>query len=158
MCCQSSKPADPPQQLQHSKSSKKAGGRPNKRSKQSASSHTVKDKNNRIYKLLVKVQKNPGDAAVKQLVIQARSESPDFAAYQNPTTNSTPLHMAVRLMDSVVENTSSGIGDGNSMQAVVESLLRAYPKAVHVVDADGNIPLHYAIAPTTHFHEALPTG
>jgi hypothetical protein len=26
------------------------------------------------------------------------------------------------------------------------------------VDADGNIPLHYAIAPTTHFHKTLPAG
>jgi hypothetical protein len=163
MGCQNSKAVDPRQQLPHSKSSKTAGG--SRRTRQSASFDTVGDKNDRIYKLLVKAQKNPGDVAVKELVIQACSETPDFAAYQNPNTKSTPLHMAVRLMDSVVEKTSSGIGDGsgtgvtvNSMQAVVESLLRAYPEAVLIRDADGNIPLHYSIAPTTHFHESLPAG
>jgi ankyrin repeat protein len=157
MGCQASKAVDPQQRLQ-----KKNGSR---RSKQSGSFDTVGDRNDCIYKLLVKAQKAPDDITVKELVIQACSETPGFASYQNPTTKSTPLHMAVRLMDSVVENTSDGIGDGsgtgvtvNSMQAVVESLIRAYPDAVHVVDADGNIPLHYAIAPTTHFHEALPAG
>jgi ankyrin repeat protein len=172
MGCQNSKALDPHEQqqphLQHSKSSKTATS-PHKNSRpgqtSTSSFDTVGDKNDRIYKLLVKAQKTPGDVTVKELIIQACSETPEFAHYQNPTTKSTPLHMAVRLMDSVVEVQSSGIGDGsgtgvtvNSMQAVVESLLRAYPDAVLVADADGNIPLHYAIAPTTHFHEALPAG
>jgi hypothetical protein len=150
MGCKASKAVDP-QEIQPNKSSKtspqKTGSR---RSGKSNSFDTVGDKNDRIYKLLVKAQKSPDDVSLKELVVQACSETPDFAAYQNPTTKSTPLHMAVRLMDCVDE-------DGRGMQAVVESLIRAHPDAVHVVDADGNIPLHYAIAPTTHFHEALPT-
>jgi hypothetical protein len=159
MGCQTSKAVDP-QQLQHPKSSKTG-----RRSRQSGSFDTVGEKNDRIYKLLVRAQKTPGDIKLKELVIQACSETPEFASYQNPTTKSTPLHMAVRLMDSVVEKTSSGIGDGsgtgvtvNSMQVVVESLLLAYPEAVRVMDADGNIPLHYAIAPTTHFSDSLPAN
>jgi hypothetical protein len=52
---------------------------------------------------------------------------PDLAAHQN-SNQPTTLHMAVRLMDSVVEKTVAVIGDGsgtgvtvNSMQVVVES-------------------------------------
>lgn len=71
---------------------------------------------------------------------------PGAARWKNPTTLSTPLHLACRLVD-VDQNLRSA----RELCLVLDALLQIYPQALLQKDAAGNIPLHYAIAPTTHF-------
>ena len=129
------------------------------------------EKSDKLYKLLAKSQmahsntisaaSNSNDeednAAQQQQqrehwakVMECCRSDPRSALYQNPTTKSTPLHMAVRLIDS-----ESGRNNNNKIDGLTElihALVKANPKALAVRDAGGNIPLHYAIAPTAVFH------
>ena len=138
-----------------------------------------------VYKLLAKVQQqkqqpsNAADAAgasiihaadstlteeVQNRILQACENTPSVAAYQNPTTKSTPLHMAVRLLDhpqqevaaTAQEAASSSSSWTASLPTILQGLIRANPDAVRVTDAAGHIPLHYALAPTTGEAAALP--
>jgi len=79
-------------------------------------------------------------------ILECCKKDPTLACYQNPTTKSTPLHMAVRLMDSETGGTNDDLLD------LLKALIKANPRALAIKDAAGNIPLHYAIAPTTHVH------
>lgn len=74
------------------------------------------------------------------------------ASYLCPKTHSTPLHIAVRLLDHEISlNTQSKSSDKNSVVVnLIDALIRAHPFSVAIEDKDGNIPLHYAIAPTVY--------
>lgn len=73
--------------------------------------------------------------------------TPQAAAYRNPSTQSTPLHLAVKLLDS---SAAAGILiTADALLPVLQELIRANPEAVHAEDAAHHIPLHYAIAPPT---------
>lgn len=92
----------------------------------------------RVYRLLVLL---PGESLDEKAVLQAMT--PEAAAYRNPDNRSSPLHVAVKLLDSSQAVTK------DSLLTVLSELIRAHPDAVHSPDANGNIPLHYAIAPST---------
>ncbi|CAB9515093.1 expressed unknown protein [Seminavis robusta] len=124
------------------------------------------EKSDKLYKLLAKSQMthNSGNDEQRQKDLALQRENwtkvmecckldPRSALYQNPTTKSTPLHMAVRLIDSESGSASS---DSISLTDLIRALIKANPKALAVKDAGGNIPLHYAIAPTTHFQPGWP--
>lgn len=93
---------------------------------------------NRVYKLLT----GPAATFDPQAVLHA--VSPAAAAYRDSDTQSTPLHLCVKLLDA-----AGGGGDEPSLSLlpVVQELIRAHPDAVQATDAAGHIPLHYAIAP-----------
>ena len=120
------------------------------------------EKSDKLYKLLAKSQmtqpSSGAKASQKDLALQRETfakvmecckADPRSALFQNPTTKSTPLHMAVRLIDSET-------GATNDLTELLRALIKANPKALAVRDASGNVPLHYAIAPTTHFHADWP--
>lgn len=108
-----------------------------------------------VYRLLAKVQRGFStesdsvrttessslNADIQAKIIAACTAHPVVARYQNPTTQSTPLHMAVRLMDFPQRNNKDV-----SLPDILQALIRANPDAVRVKDATGHIPLHYAMA------------
>lgn len=118
--------------------------------------NSSEDETATVYKLLAKVQRvatieaaqesstlpatESTLQAVQDKILKACATMPSVAAYQNPTTKSTPLHMAVRLMDYPEQS--------QHLPAVMQGLIRAHADAVRLQDAAGNIPLHYALAPT----------
>jgi hypothetical protein len=108
------------------------------------------DKPERLYKLVVKAQKtadwNQREEVLNQILHHAKTE-PKAASYCNPTTKSTPLHMASRLLDSCSANKS----EEDLLSSVIETLVKLNKEALKQADAGGHVPLHYAIAPSTHF-------
>jgi ankyrin repeat protein len=123
----------------------------NKKTKFSTNRDSPKDmakKGEKLYKFLVLAQSSPADSSILSNQVLG-AITPAASAYQNPNTNSTPLHMAVRLLDS--DKTSHrGLFD------VMLALLSTHPDALVVKDASGNIPLHYAVAPSSQFSDSLP--
>lgn len=95
-----------------------------------------------VYNLLVRAHTKHDDGSSSPTAysddkaLQAINRS--TASYQHPTTKSTPLHMAVRLLDTPKR---SGVPE------LVIALLEAYPKALHKKDASGFVPLYYAVCP-----------
>jgi ankyrin repeat protein len=120
------------------------------RGDQSTISNTIDpSKPERLYKMLVKAQKVQDvhqRENLLQKVLQHCQEEPQAAIYQNPTTKSTPLHMAVRLLDS--NNAKS-----ETLFQVIRALIAINQQALQYPDAGGNVPLHYAVAPSTHFQD-----
>ena len=123
----------------------------NKNSRSRGSSNS-----SRLYHLIVSSSSTAADAAQssnnkqqqvssidKQVLLLRKAITPETAAYQHVDTQQTPLHVAVRqLLDNHKNNESVVV-----IQEVLPEILQAYPAAVGVADAHGNIPLHYAIAP-----------
>jgi hypothetical protein len=99
----------------------------------------------RIYKMLT-IQ--AGESLDEKAVLSAMT--PEAAAYQNPDTRSTPLHLAVKLLDSDATT--------DSLLPVLSELIRAYPDAIQTQDAEGNTPLHFAIAPSNADSNSLPSS
>ena len=120
------------------------------------------EKSDKLYKLLAKSQmtqqttSSQKDLALQRenfaKVMECCKADPRSALFQNPTTKSTPLHMAVRLIDG--QTTSDD--NASDLTELLRALIKANPKALSVRDASGNVPLHYAIAPTSHFHADWP--
>ena len=103
----------------------------------------------RLYKLLVKAQKVQEVHEREELlqkILQHCQQEPQAAIYQNPTTKSTPLHMAVRLLDS--NDVKS-----ETLFQIIRALIAINKLALQYPDAGGNVPLHYAVAPSTHFQD-----
>jgi len=110
-----------------------------------------------VYRLLAKVQRAASaendsvrtaessslSADMQAKILAACAAHPAVAYYQNPTTQSTPLHMAVRLLD-FPQRCNKDV----SLPDILQALIRANPDAVRVKDATGHIPLHYAMAPS----------
>ena len=94
----------------------------------------------RVYKLLCKSPEARDDKAVLQAVTTAA------AAYRNPVTSASPLHLAVQLLDSHMATTTNFEGE-SSLLKVISELIRAYPEAVYSPDIAGFLPLHYALTP-----------
>lgn len=63
--------------------------------------------------------------------------------YRDPSTNATPLHLVGQLVD-VDQNMPSA----KELCLVLDKLVQLFPQALLLQDAAGNVPLHYAIAPT----------
>jgi hypothetical protein len=120
------------------------------RGDQSTFSATIDpSKPERLYKMLVKAQKVQNAHEREELlqkILQHCQQEPQAAIYQNPTTKSTPLHMAVRLVDS--NDVKS-----ETLFQIIRSLISINRVALQYPDAGGNVPLHYAVAPSTHFQE-----
>jgi hypothetical protein len=111
------------------------------------------EKSDKLYKLLAKSQMRQDSVEAPKehfaKIMECCRQDPRSALYQNPTTKSTPLHMAVRLIDN-------DPGKTKDLVELIHALVKANPKALTVRDAGGNIPLHYAIAPSSHFHPSSP--
>ena len=107
----------------------------------------LSSKPEKLYKFLVKAQTTTELHERENLLHKALElcqDDPKVAAYQNPTTLSTPLHMAIRLIDS-------DSGKTETLYQVIRTLLMMNREALSQKDSGGNIPLHYAVAPSTHF-------
>jgi hypothetical protein len=74
-------------------------------------------------------------------------QEPQGAHFKHPSSFSTPLHLAVKLMDSES-------GKTETLFQVIKLLLSIHPKALAQPDAEGHIPLHYAVAPSMTPQEA----
>lgn len=114
----------------------------------------------RLYKLLAKALDNKNKSSTRILLLVALEhcqEQPMAAKWQNPNTKSTPLHLCVRLLDQACnskQNTKSEEQldlEMELMLQVLDTLLAIHKAATEIPDSAGNIPLHYAIAATTHF-------
>lgn len=104
------------------------------------------DKQAAVYNLLVKAQElesRPHDMANRILAVCG--SNPSTASYIHPATKSTPLHLAVQLLDN---KTRGAPFSGADIVSLVEGLVQAHPDAMQIKDLSGNIPLHYAIAPS----------
>jgi len=102
--------------------------------------------NSKVYRLLLQAQQQQLSSVTDENAVNSINLDKILSAcnarqasYQNPNTGSTPLHLACRLLDYKC----------NNIQALFESLLRLNPEAVRVKDSNGNLPLHYAVAPTS---------
>jgi hypothetical protein len=130
------------------KEGKDATASPNGSMKQTASSPSTNTNpprprsSDRVYKLLLK---SPDGMDDNKAVLQA--VTPSAAAYRNPVTSASPLHLAVQLLDSHLATITNATTTESSLVQVISELIRAYPEAVYTPDAAGYIPLHYAIAP-----------
>ena len=154
--------ASPEKAKSHSPTTPRGGGAG---SKKSASS---RDKKGKDHSLLTKTSSDDSDSKVYKLLLKAQQQqqqqqqhahstdhdedwnkkimsscTPKQASYRNPTTGSTPLHMACRLLD---------VRGASGVAMVLQGLLQAHPDATRIPDVSGNIPLHYAIAPTWMTH------
>jgi hypothetical protein len=76
------------------------------------------------------------DAAIEQIL------KTSAAKYVHPKTLQTPLHLACRLVD-VDQNQVSA----KELCRVMDALLKSYPEALEAKDCQGQVPLHYAVAP-----------
>lgn len=130
-----------------------------------SSSRDKKGKDHHHHSLLTKTSSDDSDSKVYKLLLKAQQQqqgnnnstandedwnkkimsscTPKQASYRNPTTGSTPLHMACRLLD---------VRGASGVAMVLQGLLQAHPDATRIPDVSGNIPLHYAIAPTWMTH------
>lgn len=106
-----------------------------------------------VYKLLAKVKRSDSDLRtvestltekVQSRILKACEDTPAVACYQNPTTKSTPLHMAVRLLDYPCGDPRAA----GALPTILQGLIRASPDAVRIMDAAKRLPLHYALAPS----------
>jgi hypothetical protein len=109
------------------------------------------NKPERLFKLLAKALSIPhADHATERQELYHKAaehlekEPTQSSQWKNPTTGSTPLHVACRLID-IDQNQRSA----KELCRVMDLLLQAYPEALLLKDASGNIPLHYAMAPST---------
>lgn len=110
------------------------------------------DKPERLYKLLAKAQQpvhTSERSVIYRKILEHLQQEPMAAKWRNPTTGSTPLHLACRLVDCETLTTSELFTD---LMKIIDSLIASHVEALRQVDAAQNIPLHYAIAPTTHFN------
>mmetsp|Transcript_22502 Transcript_22502/g.63769 ORF Transcript_22502/g.63769 Transcript_22502/m.63769 type:complete len:833 (-) Transcript_22502:38-2536(-) len=116
------------------------------------------NKPERLYKLLVKAHTCSNNQQERQLHLRQALEhvqqEPSAASFCNPTTQSTPLHLACRLLDSEVADQSTA-NAANSIEStlfqIIRTLIAVDREALSRVDAGGHLPLHYAISPSTHF-------
>jgi ankyrin repeat protein len=105
---------------------------------------SVSSSQQQLYKLLIQAQAQaaacvdtdiPAAPTAVQKQLQQRilqlCANPKQASYQNPQSGLTPLHMACRFPISSLDQ-----------QLIVEALVRTYPDAVTMQDAQGQIPLH----------------
>jgi hypothetical protein len=115
-------------------------------------------KPDRLFKLLAtaltlhRVDQTPQRQALYTKAMQHLEKEPNASSqWKNSSTGSTPLHVACRLID-VDQNQRSA----KELCRVMDLLLQAYPTALMMKDASGNIPLHYAMAPSTQSRSSLP--
>lgn len=111
----------------------------------------------RLYKLLAKAFSITGEDEVAvdernswyhKALLHCQQE-PMAAKWKNPTTQSTPLHLTARLMDVDATNPV--------LLEVLDILLEIDQGGLRELDVSGNSPLHYAVAPTTHFNNTNST-
>lgn len=93
------------------------------------------------------------DAYVWAKTVKICGLHPSSASYVDERSNDTPLHAACRAIDV------SGGNPGNieipaSVAAAVRALIRRAPNSVSLVNVEGNIPLHFCLAPSP----IRPTG
>ncbi|GAX25696.1 hypothetical protein FisN_14Lh003 [Fistulifera solaris] len=87
----------------------------------------------KIYQLLLNAQQNPAEA--KTILPNNVSITSTNASYRHPSHHATPLHVAVKLLDSTATN----------VPAIIKSLLKAFPNAIFTKDDRGNIPIYYVL-------------
>uniref|UniRef100_A0A7S2YBL7 Uncharacterized protein n=1 Tax=Entomoneis paludosa TaxID=265537 RepID=A0A7S2YBL7_9STRA len=113
------------------------------------------DKQAAIFSMLLEAQVLPSDrkpdSDLANRILAVSGSNPAAVRYQNPATQATPLHLAVQLLD---ESEGPVSMSGTDILSVIEGLVQAYPDAVQMKDASGNIPLHYAISPVSITSEA----
>lgn len=91
------------------------------------------------------------NAVVLERIVQKCQRHPRLALYQNPVSGATPLHQACRLLDDYPDAASGQV------TAIIEQLLQANPEAVRIMDKQGHVPLHYAVAPATTTNNTTTT-
>lgn len=79
-------------------------------------------------------------------VIDLSESEPPNVKYVDPTTKSTPLHIACSMID--YDDGTADDASHHSVIAAVRSMIKQHPDGPSMVDSKGAIPLHYAIAKT----------
>lgn len=113
------------------------------------------DQPERLYHLLAKALDSENRIVLYETILEHLQQEPSASQWKNPNTGSTPLHLACRLVDAETiswSNTSTSSTTFDRLVRIVEKLLASHGDALGQMDASQNIPLHYAIAPTTHFN------
>jgi hypothetical protein len=117
----------------------------NRQRKETPSSSSIKP-SDRLYKILFKAKdcKTATDLATVYAKSLKALEQRDnaVAKYRNPSSKATSLHLAAKLMERDCSK---------QLLSIIEMLCQAYPQALSMTDSAGNIPLHYAIAPSAYF-------
>lgn len=113
------------------------------------------DRPERLYRLLAKAQQISHQPSAERRLVYEKilehcQQEPMAAKWKNPTTGSTPLHLACRLVDAETLNSDQTLF--SELLQIIDTLIASDAGALRQVDAAQNIPLHYAIAPTTHFN------
>lgn len=91
------------------------------------------------------------DSLLWAKVMKICDMNPTAAAYIEPESRETPLHLACRILERSPPVTREGITA--SPVDAIRVLIRCCPESVSKSDVDGYIPLHYVI-PHTRRHEA----
>ena len=122
------------------------------------SSRIRADKPERLYHLLAKALSSEDRSLWYAKILEHIHQEPSASQWKNPNTGSTPLHLACRLVDveaQIMPASTAAIPTVTGYQElvhIIDILMATYPDALRLVDAAQNIPLHYAIAPSTHFN------
>ena len=121
--------------------SRKEGGEPSALAKQ----NNIRKTNAEVYTLLMQqlsagATESPALRKLRQVKVTTA-----HAAYCNPTTSSTPLHLSCRLLDHITDQEDAFL----VIPRIIQQLCALYPQACQQKDASGHLPLHYAIAPSS---------
>lgn len=107
---------------------------------------TVKGKSpDRLYKLLLQAQECKTSEELLPFYEKATelldTNDVSLAKFKHSSTKQTPLHLVGKIMD---------VDCSRQLLAILEKLLKLDTQALTIADSKGNIPLHYAVAPTEY--------
>jgi len=112
--------------------------------------HNISDPGEQLHQLLTTTFDNYGvdrdcdDSQLWAKITKICDMDPSAAAYIEPESLETPLHLACRILEVM---TTCGTMDRINASPVdaVKVLIRCSPESVSITDVDGYIPLHYII-------------
>eukprot|EP00980_Cylindrotheca_fusiformis_P012904 scaffold3214_cov113-Cylindrotheca_fusiformis.AAC.1 len=98
----------------------------------------------KLYKLLYKAMDSKTEEELASYYDKATAmleeQRNSVASFRHASTKATPLHLSTKLME---------LDCSEQLLKIQELLCQFYPRALSMHDRAGNIPLHYAIAPST---------
>mmetsp|Transcript_21982 Transcript_21982/g.54304 ORF Transcript_21982/g.54304 Transcript_21982/m.54304 type:complete len:701 (-) Transcript_21982:71-2173(-) len=141
MGCNSSKQQSAATASGASAPSKKASSKSSK-----GKAPSVKGRNpDRLHKLFFQAQDCKNSEELQPFYEKAAelldTNDANLARYRHASTKQTPLHLLAKLMD---------MDCSRALLAILEKLLKLNPQALTVADNKGNIPMHYAVAPSVY--------
>jgi ankyrin repeat protein len=112
-----------------------------------AGSSSVKP-SDRLYKVLFQAQdcKTSEELApfYERTLTLLEQQNVGMVKYQHSSTKATALHLATQLID---------LDCSKQLLTILQQLCQLFPQALCIKDREGNIPLHYAVAPSTNLED-----